>query len=145
MKEEQNEEQLEDEEPELEEDEEGLDHDGIARVCHDAVAALARSFGDPSYVPWDQESDEERDVFVARVRSAVDHPELSAEGQHGAWMGRKLAEGWRKGAVRDPGRKVHHALVPYAELRPEQRAEGEIIRAIALALAETTPAERTGV
>jgi hypothetical protein len=111
------------------------DHERIARVCHVANRALAATLGDTSFKPWTDESDEERASAVADVRFVLEHPDASAEALHGDWVGRKLTDGWRKGASRDPARKVDHRLVPFFELGRARAAE-EITCAIVRALAE---------
>jgi hypothetical protein len=47
--------------------------------------------------------------------------ELLAEREHARWMKAKEAAGWRLAAERDDERKLHPAMVPWAELPESER------------------------
>lgn len=58
----------------------------------------------------------------ARVRRTLrDHAELLAEAEHNHWMIERLLSGWRYARERDDARKLHPLLVPYFQLRSEER------------------------
>jgi hypothetical protein len=114
-----------------------LEH--IARVCHEANRALCQAFGDETQLPWAEAPEWQRESSVKGVQFALSNPDGSPAAQHEAWMADKLANGWRKGAARDPARKVHNCLVPYDELPPEGRAKDYVFRAIVRALGPTVP------
>ena len=50
-----------------------------------------------------------------------DNIELLAEAEHKGWMEQKLRNGWVYGAQRDDKRKIHDTLIPYKELREEDK------------------------
>jgi len=113
-----------------------LEH--IARVCHEANRALCQAFGDETQLPWAEAPEWQRESSVKGVQFALSNPDASPAAQHEAWMADKLANGWRKGAVRDPARKVHNCLVPYDEMPPEGKAKDHVFRAIVRALGPVT-------
>ena len=47
--------------------------------------------------------------------------ELLAEAEHNGWMEQKYRSGWVYGSPRDDMRKIHDALVPYKDLREEDK------------------------
>jgi hypothetical protein len=49
------------------------------------------------------------------------HLALLAEAEHDGWMDHLKSEGWRYGAVRNDEQRVHDCLIPYAELREQDR------------------------
>ena len=50
------------------------------------------------------------------------HLEAMAEAEHDGWMSHRAVSGWRHGEPRDDARKVHPAVVPYAQL-PEREKQ----------------------
>ena len=45
-----------------------------------------------------------------------DNIEVLAEIEHLMWMEEKFRDGWQFGTPRDDDRRIHHSLVPYADL-----------------------------
>ena len=75
------------------------------------LAGLQVVQGDP--LPADQEK---------QVRQALqDHAEIIAEAEHNHWMVERLLSGWRYDPERDDGQKLHHLLVPYAQLPESEK------------------------
>lgn len=137
---EENEEQLDEEQGEAEPSQGSVgtapDYERIARVCHEANRALCQAFGDESQLPWPDAALWQHESAIKGVAFAIDNPNASPAAQHEAWVADKLADGWRKGPTKDPARKVHNCLVPYAELPPEQKAKDHVFRAIVRAMTE---------
>lgn len=50
-----------------------------------------------------------------------DNIELLAEAEHKGWMEQKYRSGWAYGTPRDDKRKIHDALIPYKNLREEDK------------------------
>ena len=50
-----------------------------------------------------------------------DNIELLAEAEHKGWMEQKRRSGWTYGTPRDDNRKIHDALIPYKDLREEDK------------------------
>ena len=103
--------------------------DQIARVCHEANAALQRIDGDPAPSPhWDDAPEWQRESAVSGV--------LSAQGGetpgdlHESWCRDKLAAGWVYGEVKDPQAKTHPCLTPYGQLPEEQKVKDAVFVAI---------------
>ena len=50
-----------------------------------------------------------------------DNIELLAEAEHNGWMEQKRRNGWVYGEQRDDKKKIHNTLIPYKELREEDK------------------------
>lgn len=108
----------------------------IASVIHDANRRLQIMQGDPvPSAPWDEADPYQVSQAVAGVAEAMRDPDLTAERSHELWAERMRAEGWTYGEVKDPDRKTHPALVPFAELPSGQQAKDRLFIAIVRALA----------
>jgi hypothetical protein len=55
-----------------------------------------------------------------------------AQATHESWLREKVADGWVYGPTKDPARKQHPCLVPFAELPREQQAKDYLFRAVVL-------------
>lgn len=106
----------------------------IARIAHQANKAICEAFGDKSQKDWEEAAGWQQLSAEAGVQFVRDNLDASPSAQHDAWMNDKLNDGWRYGPVRDPDNKLHHCLVPYEQLPPEQRAKDYVFRAVVLAL-----------
>lgn len=107
--------------------------DRIARVCHEVNRAYCEALGDHSQPSWEQAPAWQRES----ARMGVDlhlMGEFGPEASHISWMRQKLDDGWKYGPVKDPEKKEHPCLVPFAELPVEQQAKDFIFRAIVHAL-----------
>lgn len=65
-------------------------------------------------------------TLVAPGLGFADRPEereALARIEHKRWSADRLIDGWRPGPTRDNERKVHHLLVPYEALTPEDQAK----------------------
>jgi len=49
------------------------------------------------------------------------HMEAMAEAEHDGWMAHRAATGWRHGPTRDDARKLHPAMIPYAQLPEKEK------------------------
>ena len=108
----------------------------IAKVCHEANAALCAAFGDYSQSPWDQAAEWQRASAIAGVTFALKNPSATPEDQHNAWCESKRKDGWVFGDVKDAEKKTHPCLVPYAQLPPFQKAKDYVFNAIVKATAD---------
>ena len=100
----------------------------VARVCHEVNRAYCRAIDDDSQLEWEDAPDWQRDSTIAGVEAAVLWP--NPRQQHDAWMGYKLREGWRYGAVKDAEAKTHPCLLPWDDLPREQRTKDELFIAV---------------
>jgi hypothetical protein len=105
-----------------------------AQAAHEANRAWCLVNGDTSQPLWGSTPEWQSDSAIAGARAIADDPTITAEQSHEAWEVRKLAEGWTYGCTKDPERKKHPCLVPYAELPPEQRAKDAIFGAVVRAI-----------
>ena len=95
---------------------------GIARVAWEANRALQAEDGDV-YIdePWDAAPEWRQQLCTATV-GAVRAGLVQTAGQaHEFWMTQMVMEGWRWGAEKDPERKRHPSLVPWADLSPRMQ------------------------
>jgi len=106
----------------------------IARVCHEVNRAYCRAIGDDSQPPWEQASDWQRSSCEIGVKEHLDVG-LTPEQSHEIWMEDKRRAGWVYGPVKDPDRKEHPCIVPYAQLPQEQQVKDHLFAAVVRALA----------
>lgn len=106
----------------------------VAQICHEANRAFCLTFGDASQLPWDEAPEWQRQSAINGVEFARSNPSSSPAASHENWMKEKLADGWKRGPVKDPIRKEHPCLVPYAELPVEQQAKDHLFQAIVRAI-----------
>lgn len=107
----------------------------IARICHEANAALCVGIGDHSQASWDDAPEWQRKSAVSNVRFHLKNPNVPARVSHENWMREKLSEGWRYGEVKDADAKTHPCIVEFEQLPPEQQAKDHLLNAIVRALA----------
>lgn len=112
----------------------------IARVTHEINRAYCEALGDHSQPTWERAPDWQRESAIDGVRFLLGHVANGGvapgpEASHARWAAVKLRDGWRYGPEKDPQRKLHPCLVPFAELPIEQRAKDYLFRAVVLALA----------
>jgi hypothetical protein len=113
-----------------------LTHEQIARICHEANKGLCEATNDFSQKSWAEAEPWQRDSAISGVAFALANPDAPASMQHDAWSAEKIADGWKYGPVKDPGKKEHPCLVPYNELPPAQQAKDHVFKAIVQSLAQ---------
>lgn len=113
-----------------------MNHEQIAKVCHEVNAAYCAALGDLSQPTWENAPEWQR----ASARMGVDlHTmgDFGPEASHISWMKQKIAEGWVYGEVKDPVAKTHPCIVPFDQLPREQQAKDYIFMTIVHQLANT--------
>lgn len=103
--------------------------EAAARAAHEVNRAYCHALGDESQPQWYEAPDWQKDSARAGARMHIES-DVSPEDSHAAWMAQKLGEGWKYGPVKDPDKKEHPCMVPFAELPPEQRAKDHLFRAV---------------
>jgi hypothetical protein len=119
-------------------DQQWLKMDEIARVCHEVNRAYCQALGDNSQPAWEEAPEWQR----SSARMGVDlhmMGDFGPEASHISWLNQKLDEGWKYGPVKDPEKKEHPCMVPFAELPREQQAKDFIFRAVVHALRDQVP------
>lgn len=107
----------------------------IAKICHQANKAYCETIDDYSQLDW-------KDAPSWQKESVLKGVDLHLSGAHGpeatheSWMKEKLDTGWKFGPVKDPEKKEHPCLVPFAELPIEQRIKDFLFRGIVHAFKE---------
>lgn len=110
-----------------------LNHNDIARVCHEVNKAYCEALGDHSQPTWEEAPEWQR----VSARMGVDlHTmgDFGPEASHISWMMQKVDEGWVYGPEKNPALKQHPCMVPFADLPPAQQAKDFIFRAVVHAL-----------
>ncbi len=104
----------------------------IARICHEANRALQVALNDPA-IPvcqeWDHEDDGVRD---SAIKGVVFHlgQEVTPRESHESWMRAKMEDGWVYGERKNLEAKSHPCLVPYDDLKPQDRVKDELFSSI---------------
>lgn len=106
----------------------------IARVCHEVNRAYCKSMGDMSQPQWNLAPEWQRASAIAGVETHLANPDITPEKSHEAWLAMKYADGWKYGSQKDPYRKEHPCMLPYAQLPAEQRAKDYLFKAVVDAL-----------
>ncbi len=102
----------------------------IARVCHEVNRAYCQSQGDMSQAPWDDSPGWQQVSAMNGVMLHLNHPESGPQASHISWMKEKDEQGWVYGPVKDPEKKQHPCMVPFAELPVAQQAKDFIFREV---------------
>lgn len=108
----------------------------VAKICHEANAALCETLGDISQVSWDDAPDWQKDSAVNGVNFHLDNPDATPEDSHISWLKQKEEEGWKYGEIKDADKKEHPCFVPYDQLPTEQQAKDYLFRGIIHSLAK---------
>lgn len=107
----------------------------IARVTHEVNKAYCESQGDMSQVVWEDAPQWQRDSAIVGVQQHLANPNLSVSASHDVWLQEKFAAGWTYGPLKDPVKKEHPCIVPYADLPAAQKVKDFIFRGVVHAIA----------
>lgn len=107
----------------------------IAAVCHEVNRAYCQSLGDYTQPAWDDAPEWQKASAIAGVQLHLGNPDAGPAASHDAWMREKLDTGWTYGPIKDPAKKEHPCIVPYADLPTEQKAKDFIFRGVVHAIA----------
>lgn len=100
----------------------------IAKGAHEMNAAYCRAIGDDSQTAWDDAPDWQRSSAVKGVEFHLANPAAGPEASHESWLAEKEADGWVFGETKDPAKKEHPCMVPFAALPVEQQAKDTLFR-----------------
>jgi len=92
--------------------------------------------------PWAECDDDMRRSCINGVVLVGSNPQLTAEELHEAWMKERLEAGWTFGWTKDPEKKLHPSLRPYAMLPASVRLKDDVFRAIVGAFRKKQEQER---
>jgi hypothetical protein len=111
--------------------------EACARAGHEVNRAFSIAQGDNSHPSWDEVSAEDRRTVINGVLGLL-HQNLTDEQSHAAWVAFMTLDGWTSGSVKNRANKVHHCLVDYSKLNPDDRKKNELfcmtVRAVAKAI-----------
>lgn len=74
-----------------------------AKACHEANRVYCASIGDNSQVSWEDAPEWQRLSAIQGVEFLIANPKAPESAQYESWVAAKVAEGWKFGAVKDPG------------------------------------------
>jgi hypothetical protein len=100
-----------------------------AQICHEVNRAHCIAMGDDSLLPWDEAPDWQKETVLKGVEFHVQNPDADASASHDSWMAQKVADGWTYGEVKDPEKKTHPCMVPFADLPPGQQEKDYLFKA----------------
>lgn len=112
-----------------------MDVDAIARMCHEVNRAYCQFLGDNSQPAWEDAPDWQKQSARMGVMLHLGNSDAGPQASHESWMAQKVAEGWTWGPTKDPEKKQHHCMVPFAELPREQQAKDWLFRGVVHAMA----------
>ena len=115
--------------------------DIVARTCHEINRGYCQTLGDTSQPTWDEAPGWQKDSARNGVRFIMANPGANPSDSHHNWLIQKEAEGWVYGETKDPERKTHPCMVPYADLPADQKFKDTLFQGVvlaALAVAEHT-------
>jgi hypothetical protein len=113
-----------------------VSNEAIARTCHEVNRAYCKSIGDDSQPSWEDAPEWQKTSAINGVKFHRASPDpVSPEKSHESWLKEKEATGWKFGLVKDPEKKEHPCMVPYADLPEAQRKKDMFFGAIVEALA----------
>ena len=110
--------------------------EACARAALEVNRVYCLAIGEAPTPTWLNAQQWQRDAVMNGVRGALngDGPEQS----HESWMAEKVAAGWVYGPEKDPEKKTHPCMVPYADLPEAQKMKDHLylstVRAMAHAL-----------
>lgn len=108
--------------------------EAVARTIHEAVRAWGMAHGQTDTPPWDEAPAWMHESTRNSIGFVRANPGASGVDQHERWRHEKLEAGWTFGPKKDPERKTHPLLVPYADLPDYERRKDTLINAIVEAL-----------
>lgn len=94
----------------------------IARIVHEIQQSFCISIGDNSLPDWEDAGAMQENTY-AGVQFLIRNPDAKAGASHEAWMENKMADGWKKGPVKDWDKKEHPALIPFEELPQHEQTK----------------------
>lgn len=106
----------------------------IARVAHEINRAYCEALGDLSQPTWENAPAWQKESAIAGVVFHHDNMEAGPEASHESWLAQKVSDGWSYGLIKDPEKKEHPCIVPFALLPKDQQAKDYLFRAVVHAL-----------
>lgn len=108
----------------------------VARICHEANAALCRCYGDGSQPSFEDAPEWQVKSAVDGVLAIIEGRVKSPEDSHESWKAQKIADGWKFGPVKNPDMKEHPCIVENYDMLPsEQRVKDHVYFAIVKSIA----------
>lgn len=104
--------------------------ENAAILAYEANRGYATALGDLSFTAWSLAPQWQKDTNLEGVRQIVKDPDTTHEESHESWMKKKVEDGWVYGEVKDPEKKTHPCMVPYAQLPAAQRRKDAIFGAV---------------
>jgi hypothetical protein len=101
-----------------------------AKAAHEVNRVYCRALGDRAQPHWTDAPTWQTTSAVRGVEAIVENPNQRPSATHANWMADKEKSGWKYGPTKDPDKKEHPCMVPYDELRIDQRMKDMIFQAV---------------
>jgi hypothetical protein len=103
-----------------------MNHQSLARICYDAIRAYGITIGE-RYAQWEHARAWDRESFADAVAYLLKVPDADLADLHGYWMAARMQRGWQYGPERDVERRLHPALLPWADVPERERLKFEMV------------------
>ena len=113
----------------------------IARTAYNVNRVYCASLGDHSFGPWEEAPDWQKNTCRLGVDFHIGNPGATAAASHESWLAVKEVEGWKYGYKKDPEKKEHPCMVPFAQLPANQQAKDYIFKAVVDSLRGALPVQ----
>ncbi len=111
-----------------------MDHESIARVCHEANRVYCQTIGNYSQPAWENAPEWQKSSAMKGVEFCLANRDAQPSANHESWLKVKQAAGWKYGPVKDAEKKEHPCFVPYEQLPVEQQKKDSLFKAVVTAL-----------
>jgi len=85
-------------------------------AAHEIVRAYCHSIGDFTLPPWNEASEDQKEVTRHGVLFHLANSEAGPEGSHIRWVESMVSRGWRWGPFKNVAKQEHPCIVPFNRL-----------------------------
>lgn len=105
--------------------------ENAAILTHEVNRAYCTLIGDTSQVPWFSAPQWQRDSAIDGVTKVAAGDVTEPGDSHANWLEHKKADGWTWGEVKDPEKKTHPSMKPFADLDRNEQLKDHLFVATA--------------
>jgi hypothetical protein len=101
-----------------------------ARFAHQINRAMRAAVGEEPGPTWEEAPHSDQVSSMIGVAYIIENPDANPEDLHASWLETKVSQGWKHGAVKSIGDKIHPNLVPYEQLPASQKLKDHLFGAV---------------